>query len=149
MVLLQHFRAFLIAEGLARDPQVAGEAHPLYLDPEDGLPAPGEAQNADERDDELVMGAYHRPGQGTAPLEGRYFRYDAVEVRFRAVDSLLVYELEPQLSVLFQDRINWSMAGKQVIESRISRTLFPAAPFDRQGYRFGVQYQFQTYVDAP
>lgn len=152
--LLQHFRSELVDRELARDPRAEVDGvHPLWLEPRNGAIAPGEVENAIEDDDELVMSAYKLPGVVTPRHEGSYFRWDNVQLVFRAHRPPEVYELEAQLRPILNDRRDWTLGsidgGLRVIESLIFAELGPIGATEVGGFAFRIEYAFQTYTPEP
>ena len=65
--LLENFRDALIAADVnLRVPSKAGKAHPLWLEPRGGAPAPGEKEGAED-DGDLVASAFKMPGLAATP----------------------------------------------------------------------------------
>jgi hypothetical protein len=150
--LLENFRDALLAAAVpVRIPSVAGEGHPLWLEPRGGAIAPGESgPDAIENDDELVASAFRFPGASTGAWEGDTYRYDNIEVRLRAWKPPAAYELEALMRAVLHDRRNWDMGELRVIESMVFAELTPIDNDAELGFTFRVEYSFQRYLtDQP
>lgn len=146
--LLENFRDALIAADVnLRVPSKAGKAHPLWLEPRGGAPAPGEKEGAED-DGDLVASAFKMPGLGTEPWEGDTFRYDNVEVRIRAMRPPDAYGLEEELRAILHEGRNWDMGEMRIIESRVFVELTPLANDSAQGFTFRIEYSLQRYLTA-
>lgn len=139
-VLLAQLRAHLVGLGLAREPQTAGAAHPLYLQPRDGAPAPGDKPGV-ERDTELVLTAMWTGEVGLPPRE-RFRRIDTVDVWLRGRTAPAALDYEAVLRAQLHDRRAWTMGTLPITESLLWR---PAQPLgsDAGGYVFIVSYSFE------
>lgn len=145
---LENLRDALIdADVKVREPRVkAAGKHPLWLEPRGGAIAPGEVENADEDDDDLVLSAFRFPGVATARHEGDTFRYDNVEIRFRCQRPPDAYALEEEVRAILHDRRNWDMGELRIIESLIYLELSPLGSSSEQGFTFRIEYSFQRYL---
>lgn len=149
--LLTSLRDHLIAEGVVRDPRVAGAEPPLWREPRLGVPAPGEyppnSKNDDEVGPDAVLGAFNADDVPPAPYNaGR--RIDLVDVRIRTKTAPSAHELEEQLRAALIDRRNWSMAGLTIIECLAHRGLQPLGS-DEQSYDWVCSYAFERYSGLP
>jgi hypothetical protein len=70
--LLDHVRSHLIAQGLVRDPRVAGSLPPCWRQPANGTPAPGEGTNPTEIGADAVIGLVHSGGIASLRLESAW-----------------------------------------------------------------------------
>ena len=144
--LLVNLRAYLVAEDLVRiprEPLPAGRP-PLWLEPRDGVPAPGEGKKAVEIDEDLVLGADRGVGLTPKPYEA-WLRDDMVDVTFRAREAWLTVALEEELRARLVDRRDWQMAGLHVIESQLWRPLAPIKRND-QAFTHRCSFHFQLYA---
>jgi hypothetical protein len=145
--LLDAFRTHLVAQGAVRVPRIAGAAPPLWLQPRQGAPAPGErpANGTDtEIGPDVVAAADISGGFPTGRFQSAW-RFPIVEVRIRSRTAPLGEDLEAAITAAVIDRTNWTMGGLQVIESRHWRALTPVAS-DEQSFDFLVAYAFEIYV---
>lgn len=145
MTLLEHLRDYLIAEGIARKPAVAGAGHPLWLDPRHGVPAPGEGDSAVEIDADVVLGAFQVSGIPRGPYADSVLRTDAVDLWIRSRISPLAYGVDDALRQALVDRRAWDMAGMTIVESSLFRPLQRLGS-DDDGYVFTSQYLFERRV---
>lgn len=129
----------------------------MWLQPRDGTPAPGESpEDNDVEKAALVVGAIALAGPPTPRHEGTTWRYDLIELRIRATKAPAAIELSDTIRLLVNDRRNYDLApvdgagnAKRVIESLTIRELAPLGS-GPQGYTFGIQHLFQTYLtDQP
>lgn len=136
--LLQAFRDHLVANSVCRKPSVAGPLPPMWLEPRNGVPAPGEGDNPTEVGATLVLGAFMAPGIVPQPYEG-FVRTDGVEVWIRASNAALVRPLENQIRGIVNDRRNFSLGSLWVESMYLFRDL---QPVDRgpQGFTFSCSY---------
>jgi hypothetical protein len=115
--LLDHVRSHLIAQGLVRDPRVAGSLPPCWRQPANGTPAPGEGTNATEVGADAVIGLIHSGGIPSLRLESAW-RKDIVDVWIRTATWPRAEQLYALLRDALIDRTNWTMGAITVIESR-------------------------------
>lgn len=140
MNLIDELRDYLIAEQLARRPDVAGAGArpwlpPAWKHPDDGAVGPGDASDADRpattHDDGLVVSLMMAPGIPPLPGEEER-RRDGVDIVFRAnaVPAIVDLEAEIRARLVGQDpggRTDWQMAGLYVIQSTQYRPFQPLA----------------------
>ena len=151
--LLSAFRNYLVDQELVRIPSVAGDAHPLWLEPRDGAPAPGEGESAATIDDELVLSAFLAAPIPRGPFESE-LRTDVIDVWLRCANPPTVaHDFEPLLRTAIiggavGDNRNWDMAGVRIIESLEWRGMqrLGSGP---QGFTYVVSYLFERYVEQP
>jgi hypothetical protein len=143
--LLHAMRDELVTAGLVRTPRTAGVLPPLWVDPRDGVPAPGEGSSSTEIGATMVLGAFPTGGFPRQPFE-KMLRRDTVDLHFRALKSPDIFTLEAQITDRLIDRRNWTMGGDlTVIECEQWR---PLQPLDRDehGFTYVVSYWFETYA---
>lgn len=143
-VLLSGFRNYLVAQGLVRKPSVAGAVPPLWIEPQDGVPAPGEKQGTED-DAHRVLGVFYTAGLAPRPYEKEYrTRFVDVVYRTKEVGDLgATFVLNQAIFNAIVDKRNWSMAGVQILESLEWRALQRVSS-DPQGYLHSVGYVFYT-----
>lgn len=153
--LLDRIRQHMIDEAIGRDPRTPadnpGPPYPVFREPRDGVPAPGEGKGA-ERDDDLVVGLIVAPGVPPQTHED-FFRTDAVQFRIRARNYPLAETFERSLREAFHDRMNWLMGpldadpGERIIHSRIYTDMqrLGSGP---EGHTFVCAYTFARYFPA-
>lgn len=150
--ILDRLRQEIIGQGIGRDPRVAAAGlHPVYRHPQGGAIAPGQADQAVEKDDDLVVSLFHAPGVPGRRLES-FFETVGVDVWIRSVRSPAAVAWEAELREAVNDRDNWMMGagiegggdpGERVISSAVYRALQPL-PVE-SGHAFVVGYLFQRY----
>jgi hypothetical protein len=140
--LLFNLREFLILHGIARKPSVAGGGHPLWLDPRDGVPAPGEGTHAVEIDNDVVLGAFQVSGFPRAPYDATHLRTDAVDIWIRSRIAPLAYDVEEALQDVLSDKRQYMLGALIILESRIFRGLQRLGS-DENGFIFTTQYSFE------
>jgi len=134
----QELRVYLVAQGIVRDPDIAGPKPPLWLSPRDGLPGPGEG--GPPRAHSLVLGGYPTAGVPPRPWEG-FIRNEAVDLHFRCLTAPPILDVAEQIRRELSDRNLWQMGALLVQRSRIYSMLQPIVE-DDQGFRYRVQYLF-------
>ena len=141
--LLEHMRDSLVAQGVVRAPRTVGALPPMWLEPRDGTPAPGEGQNATEIGADVVLGAFRVAGIAPRPYEGSV-RVDGVDIWIRSRTYPLASTVEDQLRTALNDKRHWVMGALLVNESIIFRDM---APVERnaQAYTFSVSYLFSVF----
>jgi hypothetical protein len=140
--LLDALSAHLVDEGIARQPNDAvSPAVPLWLEPKNGVPAPGEREPP-VRGDDAVLGAFMGGGVVPNPYESE-LRLDAIRIEIRTLHSTRAVEPDAAIRAALIDRHDWVMGGLYILESQQSR------PFERrpeaepsQGFTFTVAYIF-------
>lgn len=149
--LLESLRNYLISEGVVRKPSVAGSDPPMWLEPRNGVPAPGEGQNATERGTTAVLGAFVSGGIPPGDYD-TFQRTDAVDIRLRTSNPMVAQDLEAEIRDALLDsqglgygKRNWSMDGMHIIETRMFRDLQRLGS-DDQSYDWVVEYTFQRYA---
>jgi hypothetical protein len=145
--LLTYMRDYLVAEGLVRKPSVAGALPPLWLEPAEGTPAPGEGDNATEIGSTLVLSASLATGIPREPYTGQWLRTDAIQfvVRASAATGALqaAFDLETEIKRRFDDRRAYNMGALLVLESRMFRGLQRVSSNREQGYVMTTEYTFE------
>lgn len=141
--LLGNLRDYLVAQGVARKPSVAGAAPPMWLEPEQGVPAPGEPYpggSATQTGATVVLGAFRTGGFPVGAFESPW-RLPTVDLRIRASSALLVTSTEAAITPLIIDKREWMMGALLVVESEMWRPLQPLE-ITPQAFTFVVSYSF-------
>lgn len=152
-MLLQAFQADLTAAGLARRPGVAGSAPPLWMEPSDGAPAPGEKAGV-ENDAGTVLTVF-------APDEvlggGNWQQQHEIDVWVRTKGNGAVtraYDVEQAIRdrIIGADefRIDFDLApgtpqAMRIIEARVYAGLRRLGSDPEQGYTHLVSYALTVY----
>jgi hypothetical protein len=143
--ILDGFFDYMIAEGLARNPKIATAGkHPLWIEPADGVPGPGEGSATVEKDSDLVLGAFQTTGLTTERYES-FMRVDSITVWIRSRKAYMAHEFEPQLQEALHDKRNWTMGMKNIIESLMFRPMQRVSSDAAQGFVFSTEYLFWHY----
>lgn len=80
--LLTAVRDHLISEGVGRDPRVAGPLPPIWREPRDGAPAPGEKEG-DEDDPTQTISLFDTGGITPSIIEQQHFVRPTIDVVIR------------------------------------------------------------------
>lgn len=147
--LLEAIRAELADEEILRPAGVAGALPPLWLEPADGPPAPGEATGSGG-DDTTIVSAFRTGEVPRSPGQG-YSDRAIVDFRIRSKDARVGPDLVDRLSDLFAPaplgvRHDWSMGGLQLLESRQWRPIARLGSSRAQGFEWVVAYLFELYT---
>lgn len=154
-----HIRAFLQAENESRadgepgfrapgdaDPDAAdGVLYPVFIDPREGPPAPGEKKGTENNKTGMVALVY-TGGVPTGTLE-KFHRKKTFDFWVRTTTPQLAQRIDDRLCLLLHDKRDWDMAGLQVIESMEWRPLQPVG-HGPQGYSYTVTYLFELYAEG-
>lgn len=134
--ITQELRVHLIAQGIVRDPDVAGALPPLWLSPRDGMPGPNEGDPPTAAP--VVLAAYRVAGIPPRPWEG-YIRNEGVDIQFRSMTVPAILDLSEKIRREVSDRNLWQMGAILVQRSRLYSDLQPIVD-DDTGFRYRVQY---------
>lgn len=151
VTLLDYLRTHLVNQSVARDPRTAGALPPVWRQPRNGTPAPGEGNAVAERGD-VVIGAFTAPGIPAQVME-TFFRADGIDLRIRSKTSPAGEAVEKQIRTALigasggspNQQLNWSMAGLPIICSQEFRP-FQLVESGEQGYEFSCNYIFFRYA---
>jgi hypothetical protein len=143
MELLDYIRTYLVAQNIVRLPTVAGAKPPMWIEPKNGTPAPGEGKNATEKSN-VVVGAFYDTGIVPGRLES-FMQTDAVTFWFRSKRTPDILDIERQLRAALHDKRGWNMGSLYLIESLQFTALQPVVR-DEQAMTFNTQYWFTSYV---
>lgn len=139
-------RDYLVAQGVVRKPSVAGALPPCWLEPREGLPAPGEKPpngSATQVGPTVVLGLFRTGGIAVGPYESSW-RERTLDLRIRAQTGAQVRDIEQLITPLIIDKHGWQMGAMAVIDSEMWRELQPIQ-INVQGYHFVVSYRFVVY----
>lgn len=142
--LLDAMRDHLVTDGAVRVPRDGGSAPPLWLEPRDGAPAPGDKTGAE--DGPVVLSAFLTGGIASRPYES-FMRTDIVDVWLRALRAQDVWPVENALRASLVDKRGWTMGGLTVIESLQWRPLQRFGS-DAQGFTYITAFSFQFFASA-
>lgn len=152
-MLMRSMRDYLASFGLCRAPSAAGDSRgnppPMWLDPIDGVPAPGETtgRKATEVGKDCVLAAFKTAGIPQLPYEG-FIRVDHVIIwiRVNANDTPRAYDLEAQIRNVLSDQRNYDMSGLLINQSNLFRDLSLVGA-DKEGYSYNMEYSFEQWSD--
>jgi len=133
-----------VAQGVVRVPRVAGAEPPLWLEPKEGVPAPGEGASGPEIAS-TVAAAFRTGGIPFERAGGAYIRRVTVDIRIRSMKVQDAYALDSALYPLLHDKQAWDMSGLTVIESLQERELQRLGS-DAQSFDFVTEYLFECYA---
>lgn len=139
--LLTELRTHLIAQGIVRNPTVAGSLPTMWLEPKLGTPAPGERppRGADTQiGTSAVVGAFLTGGFAPRPYES-FMRKPIVDLRLRTTTALVAEQLELAITAALIDRRDFMLGALYVIECEQWRALqrLSSGP---QGFEFVTSY---------
>jgi hypothetical protein len=140
---------YLIAQGIARSPRTASALPPVWRQPINGTPAPGEGTGV-EVGDPTVLGLVRSGGIPAASNEAEW-RYDIVDVWIRArkwtqVETTYAQIRSALIGTFAGQRRGWSMDGFPVIEAREWRALALLEATSTQGFTAQCAVLFETYA---
>lgn len=140
---------YLIAQGIARSPRVAGALPPVWRQPVDGTPAPGEGTGS-EVGPTVVLGLVRSGGIPASSNEAEW-RYDIVDVWIRSrtwpqAEAIYAQVRTALVGTRAGDRRGWVMDGLPVIESREWRALSLLESNKAQGFTSMASVLFETYA---
>lgn len=121
-----------------------GTQYPMFIDPREGPPAPGERKGTENNDNAILSLVY--TGGFTFPPHNKFRRKPTFDFWIRTKSPVLAAEIDSRLRVLLHDKRDWDMAGLQVIESQLWRPMQPVGS-GPQGYSFTVSYALELYSD--
>jgi hypothetical protein len=137
--LLNELRAYLIAQGIGRDPRVAGSLPPIWRQPRDGVPAPGQGSGA-EVGATAVVGLFVNGGYPSAPMEG-FLERRSVDIRLRTSHAQIGEQIGVALAVALDDRRYYLAGALRVHESLMERPLQLLAS-DAHSFDYVTSYVF-------
>lgn len=157
--LLPNLRAFLISNGVGRVPRDAADAPPIWLDPDRGIPYPGQSEGLGPNEPTtvdrphgiggLVLAIYPATGIPSPPHEGFLVKLGAT-IWYRSMLSPEIQSMHETIRALLSDRRNYSLNGLQVNESLLTREI-QRVTSNEDGYVYNCEYLFLLWGpdDAP
>ena len=128
------------------DPDGAnGMILPIFIEPREGPPAPGELKG-DENNEKAVLSLIYTGGIPTGVLE-KFHRKETFDFWVRSRSAQLAKQVDDRLRLLLHDQRDWSMDGLQVIESLSWRPMQPVGS-GPQGYSYTLSYIFELYAES-
>ena len=148
MDLLTAFRTHLVAVSLARLPNSATPAaHPLWVEPLNGTPAPGEKSGVNN-DVDRTLGAYQTNGPPSKQFESGY-RSDIIDLEFRTKRPEILpgtFALEKLIRAAIIDKRNWDLADLRILQSYEWRAMQRVNSDEATGYVHSAAYLFYHYA---
>ena len=138
--LAEQLQAFLIANGVGRRPTTAGSSlPPIWLDPKEGVPAPGDG-GAPTAHADLVLALVPAPGVAPDHFEG-WFDRPGIDIWLRARNPVIAEDAAWTIRGLLNDRRHFLVGGLLVEESLVSRP-FQKLYSDENGWTYLMGFQF-------
>lgn len=122
-----------------------GVLYPVFIEPREGPPAPGEKKGT-ENNKAALLSLIYTGGIPTGPHEA-FHRKETYDFWVRSTSPQLAKQIDNRLWELLQDQRDWDMEGLHVIESLQWRPLQPVGS-GPQGYSYTVSYIFELYADS-
>jgi hypothetical protein len=145
--LCDHVFQYLITQGIARDPRVAGSVPPAFRSPADGVPAPGEGLGT-ELGPTAVIGLNADISIPALFVESEW-RKDIVDIVYRTLkrpDADTLYA-QVRLALIGPPfKMNWLMAGMRIIQSVEWQGMQLIDSSRAQGYTMKSAVLFQSYA---
>jgi hypothetical protein len=145
--LLNPLRDYLVGQGIVRKPATPApggnpDLPPLWLEPRNGVPAPGESPNTNaiEVGPRVVVGAFESTGIAPDRHEG-FVRDQHVDFRVRAKFAPDALAIKEQIRQYLNDRRSWDMAGLHVEESLMFRD-WQRLGSDDQSFDWTAEFSF-------
>lgn len=129
-----------------KDPGGAkGDLYPIFIEPREGAPAPGEAKD-DENNEKAILSLVYTGGIPTGPYN-KFRRKETFDFWIRSMNPPLAKQIDDRLRLLLHDKRGWSMDGLEVIESLSWRPMQPIGS-GPQGYSYTLSYVFELYAEG-
>lgn len=150
--LLQNLRAFLVNNGVCRiprNPSGTPPVPPCWLDPERGIPYPGQTQGLGPNEGTivnkpriggLVLAIVPATGIASPPHEGFLVRLGAT-IWYRSALSPEIQSMHERIRALLSDQRNYSLNGLAVNESLLTREI-QRVTSNEEGYVYNCEYMF-------
>jgi len=142
---LSEVRAYLATLDVVRLPNVSGSEAVCWIEPRDGVKAPGEG-GATERSD-VVVGMFRSGEIARAPMEYQ-LRTITIEFIVRSRLARDVWPLDVALFDAMHDRYQTMMGDVMCIHSRQFRGMQRLGS-DAHGYTFSTEYALDVWSGAP
>jgi hypothetical protein len=149
--LIEAVRDELIAQDIVRKPSVSGPEPPCWIEPRNGVPAPGEdtdGGSSAEKGTSAVLGLWLAPGIPQAPQVASVIRHSVVTIEIRVKAAKDATSIENQIRHALNDKVDWDLGGLHIIDSLLYREL-QAVSRNAQAFTYDVAYGFHHYVTAP
>jgi hypothetical protein len=143
--LTDRVQAYLIVEGIVRDPRLAGPLPPCWRQPAEGVPAPGEG-TGNEVGPMAVVAVSRSLGVPQPFLQGQW-RTDVIDVVYRTLKWPDTEALYARVRAALIDHMGTTMAGMRVIQSVEWSALARIDASTAQGFTSRSAVLFQTYAE--
>ncbi|MBN8867513.1 MAG: hypothetical protein J0H98_08160 [Solirubrobacterales bacterium] len=130
---------------------MAGDEPPCWIEPRNGVPAPGEiSEGGDdvEKGDLAVLGLWMAPGIPQEPFVASTIRHSVINIEVRVKKAPIAIDLENEIRHVLNDKVDWTMGGLHLIDSLIYREMQPLGR-SNQAFTYDFAYGFHHYVTAP
>lgn len=142
--LADQVRTYLIAQGIVRDPRVAGGLPPAWRQPVDGVPAPNEGIGV-EVGPTAVVGLVKSGGIARPRFE-KEWRRDIIDIYLRTTTWPIAETLYDLIADALIDKRNWTMGSMVIIESLEWRPHQMLDSDSAQGFTSHCAVLFQSYA---
>lgn len=151
--LLTNVRDYLVAEGVGRDPRTAGAVPPIWREPQDGAPAPGDRSGIEDSATATIS-LFRTAPVSPSVLEQRYVVKPTIDVVLRTDKPPTATAIEEAIRAAFVNpagdpagapAMNWMMGALRVIDSRVWREFQPLE-HDAQAYTSVGSFYFELYT---
>lgn len=142
MLPTENLQRFLITNGLGRDPFESGVGPTLWIEPKNGLVAPGikPGDNASMMDPDLTVGISRDAGVPSEFNEG-FIRRIRIDFKLYARKAPFAQEWEPRLYNLIHDAYQYDLNQVVCLQSHQFADLSPLLA-DNTGFQFITRYMF-------
>jgi hypothetical protein len=117
----------------------------MWIEPRNGVPAPGEGTKPAEVGQTAVLGLFLSGGITQPPKAAAFIRQQNVDVWIRTSTAPLASQLADEIRAQVDDKFNWSMGGLTVIHSRVWKELQPIE-LSEQAFTYVIGFGFELYV---
>jgi hypothetical protein len=145
MDVREAFRNHLATQSIVRAPSNAGPLPPLWIEPRNGVPAPGEGTKPSEVGATAVLGVFLSGGITQPPKAATFIRQQNLDLWIRTTTAPAAATLADSIRAQIDDKFNWSMGGLTVIHSRVWKELQPIE-LNEQAFTYVIGFGFELYV---
>lgn len=145
MDVREALRIHLVSSSICRAPSVTGALPPLWIEPRNGVPAPGEGGKPSEVGATAVMGLFLSGGITQPPKAATFIRQQNLDLWIRTTASPAAATIADSVRAQIDDKFNWSMGGLTVIHSRVWKELQPIE-LTEQAFTYVIGFGFELYV---
>jgi hypothetical protein len=146
LFLIDRVYQYLVDQGIGRPINVSSSLAPIWREPADGTPAPGEGTGT-EIGQTAVIGLVEGGGITDEMPFTSQWRRDQVDIHYRAMRSPDIQRLYIAVRRAVVDKWGWQMAGMRVISSVEARPLDLIDSSKAQGFHKVSAVLFETYEE--